>query len=78
MGYFETFDQDHDSLDMGVTGFDTAGYTHLHFAPATLTDDYDVDLSKIQDQFDKLKFVSAVRRALPFGGWCTRRKAEGG
>lgn len=69
VGYFESWGQKRGCLDMDVTSFDSAAYTHLHFAFATLTHDFQVDVSSVQDQFDKLKSMGSVRRILSFGGW---------
>jgi chitinase len=44
-------------------------YTHIHFAFAGITADYQVNVSSIQDQFDKFRRASGYKRILAFGGW---------
>lgn len=68
IGYFEAWNQDRGCLDMDISSFNTDAYTHVHFAFATITEDFKVDVSKVQGQFDKLKSVD-TRRIPSFGGW---------
>jgi len=54
---------------MDVDEINTKKYTHIHFAFATITTDFKVDISKVQTQFDKFTKMSGVKRILSFGGW---------
>lgn len=76
IGYFEAWNYDRDCLHMDVTDFDTSAYSHLHFAFAEISDSYDVDISMVQEQFDKLKNLGSVHRVLSFGGWSFSTEAD--
>lgn len=53
---------------MAITNFDTSAYIHLHFTLVKITKDYRVDVSEIQEKFDKLKNLDLMHRLLSFGG----------
>ncbi|KAJ6151665.1 hypothetical protein N7470_006793 [Penicillium chermesinum] len=76
IGYFEAFDQERECLNMDITNFDIGSYSHLHFAFASITTDYDINVTTVQDQFDKLKTLSGVKRVLSFGGWSFSTDAD--
>jgi chitinase len=44
-------------------------YTHVHFAFANITTDWQVDVSGLKDQFDGLVKLTGIQRILSFGGW---------
>jgi GH18 family chitinase len=69
IGYFEAWNFERECLNMDITYFDTSAYSHLHFAFAEITEDYQVDVSAVQDQFDSLLSMGDVHRVLSFGGW---------
>lgn len=69
VAYFEAFDQERTCMRMSVTDIKPGVYTHVHFAFATVTSSWDVDISKSQDQFDKFLVMTGFRRVLSFGGW---------
>lgn len=54
---------------MDVTQIDTTKYSHIHFAFAEVTRDFDVDISKVQEQFDMFKTMTGVKKIISFGGW---------
>ncbi|KAJ5121672.1 uncharacterized protein N7515_009633 [Penicillium bovifimosum] len=76
VGYFEAFDQQRECLNMDITNFDTGSYSHLHFAFASITTDYDINVTTVQGQFDKLKTLSGTKRILSFGGWSFSTDAD--
>lgn len=76
IGYFEAWNNERDCLNMDVTSFDSSTYTHLHFAFAEITSSYDVDISRVEDQFKKLKTMGSVHRVLSFGGWSFSTEAD--
>lgn len=76
IGYFEAWNNERDCPTMDVTSFDTAAYTHIHFAFAEVTESYEVDVSNVQAQFDKLKKMGFIQRILSFGGWSFSTKAD--
>jgi hypothetical protein len=45
------------------------GFSHVHFAFAATTNDFQVDLSAVQDQFDKFVNLEGFKRILSLGGW---------
>lgn len=69
LAYFEAWNSDRSCLQMDVTEVGP-GYTNIHFAFATITADFKVDVSQVQAQFDKFtKMSTSAKRILSFGGW---------
>ncbi|KAF4156615.1 hypothetical protein CNMCM6069_006513 [Aspergillus lentulus] len=56
-------------LTMDVGQIDTDKYTHIHFAFADVTKDFNVDISAVKEQFNLFKDMSGVRKIISFGGW---------
>jgi chitinase len=54
---------------MDVSRINKAGLTHIHFAFATVTTDFKVSVSDVQDQFTKFTKMTGVKKILSFGGW---------
>jgi len=69
VAYFEGFNGNRKCLHMDVNDVDTSKYTHIHFAFAGITHDYQVDVSSVQSQFDQFVGLTDVKRILSFGGW---------
>ncbi|KAK2755052.1 hypothetical protein FQN54_006580 [Arachnomyces sp. PD_36] len=70
VGYFEAWNGDRPCLNMNVSEIDTSELTHLHFAFATVTEDFQVSVDEVQDQFnDFIKLDTDVKKILSFGGW---------
>ncbi|KAJ3495624.1 hypothetical protein NLG97_g3256 [Lecanicillium saksenae] len=69
VAYFEAWNSNRPCLHMDVTDIDTSMYTHIHFAFAEVTRDYNVDISKVQKQFDKFKAMTGIKKIISFGGW---------
>ncbi|KAE8385657.1 hypothetical protein BDV23DRAFT_190665 [Aspergillus alliaceus] len=69
IGYFEAFDQLRACLRMSVTEIPANKYSHVHFAFATVTSSFDVDISDIEYQFRKFVKMSGFKKILSFGGW---------
>lgn len=69
IGYFEAFDQLRACLRMSVTEIPANKYSHIHFAFATVTSDFDVDISSVEGEFSKFVKMSGFRKILSFGGW---------
>lgn len=44
-------------------------YTHVHWAFANVTNDWKVNVTGAQDQFDGLRKLTGITRVLSFGGW---------
>jgi len=45
------------------------GYSHVHFAFANITSNFQIDISGAQKQFDGLKNLKNIKRIVSFGGW---------
>ncbi|EEP79268.1 conserved hypothetical protein [Uncinocarpus reesii 1704] len=69
IGYFEAFGRKRVCLRMSVTEIPANKYSHIHFAFATITSSFDVDISDVQDQFRKFVKMSGFKKILSFGGW---------
>ncbi|KID93428.1 Glycoside hydrolase, subgroup, catalytic core, partial [Metarhizium majus ARSEF 297] len=69
IAYFEAWNHKRSCLTMDVTQIDTTKYSHIHFAFAEVTRDFDVDISKVQEQFDMFKTMTGVKKIISFGGW---------
>jgi chitinase len=54
---------------LGCNAIPKDGYTYIHFAFAGITPEYHVNVSDIQEQFDKFKELPPPARVLAFGGW---------
>ncbi|OAL03668.1 glycoside hydrolase [Phaeosphaeriaceae sp. SRC1lsM3a] len=53
---------------MHIDSIDTSVYTHIHFAFANLTADYQIDTSGAQDKFDRIRDMTGVKKIISFGG----------
>ena len=69
IAYFEAWNNNRPCLNMDVDMIDTSKYTHIHFAFAEVTRDFKVDISKVNDQFERFKAMSGVKKIISFGGW---------
>ncbi|CAD6446912.1 f6d5cff8-cbfa-480f-9e27-745d368ed426 [Sclerotinia trifoliorum] len=72
VGYWEGYNFDCPCLNKPITSINTtAGYTHVHLAFATITTDFEVDVSSIQEEFSDFLGMSGLgfKRILSFGGW---------
>ncbi|KAI0968044.1 hypothetical protein F4678DRAFT_482748 [Xylaria arbuscula] len=70
--YFEGFNLDRPCLYMDAEQIDTSVYTHVHFAFATLSSDYEVLLGNGLSTYEFENFVALVhgpKRIITFGGW---------
>ncbi|KAH8430878.1 uncharacterized protein LDX57_008542 [Aspergillus melleus] len=76
IGYFEAWNFERECLNMDIDYFDISAYSHLHFAFAEITEDYQVDVSVVQSQFDRLLSMGEVHRVLSFGGWSFSTEAD--
>ncbi|KAI9778945.1 MAG: hypothetical protein M1816_003793 [Peltula sp. TS41687] len=69
VAYFEAWNDNRPCLNMDVSNIDKSKYTHIHFAFAGITNDFKVDVSAVQNQFDAFTSMSGIKRILSFGGW---------
>ncbi|KAJ3499458.1 hypothetical protein NLG97_g299 [Lecanicillium saksenae] len=77
IGYYEAFGTKRDCMNMAVTDINADQFSHIHFAFATVTTGWDVDLSDSQEQFDKfIKMDGKFKKILSFGGWDFSTKPE--
>jgi GH18 family chitinase len=69
VAYFESWNYQRSCLHMSVDNM-PSGFTHLHFAFATVSSDWNVVIDdKVKGQFEKFKNLKNVRKILSFGGW---------
>lgn len=61
---------------MSVDQIDTEKYTHIHWSFANVTEDFRVDISGAQEQFDLFKDMTGIERIISFGGWDFSTKPE--
>jgi LysM repeat protein len=69
IAYFESWNWNRECLHMHVDSINTKLYTHVHFAFANITTDFQIDISGAQDEFDRFKAMTGVKRIISFGGW---------
>jgi len=58
-----------------VTQYKDAGFTHIHWGFANLTEDFKPDVSGLQDEFDMFKKMTGVKKIVSFGGWAFSTEA---
>ncbi|KAE8327990.1 hypothetical protein BDV39DRAFT_214550 [Aspergillus sergii] len=75
VGYFEAFDQSRVCLRMSVKEIPANKYSHIHFAFATVTSSFDVDISDVEYEFSKFVKMSGFKKILTFGGWAFSTEA---
>lgn len=75
VAYFEAWNHNRRCLHMDVGKIDRDKYTHIHFAFADITPDYQVDVSKHQGQFNLMKTLTGIKRIVSFGGWAYSTEA---
>lgn len=70
LGYFEAFNLNRECLNMDVSQIDFS-YSHVHFAFAMLTDNFEVffEDNYVKYQFEQFKKLKGPKRILSFGGW---------
>ncbi|KAM5436548.1 putative chitinase [Microsporum ferrugineum] len=69
VAYFEAWNHHRKCLTMDVGQIDTDKYTHIHFAFIDVTPDFNMDISKVKEQFDIFKGMSGIKKIISFGGW---------
>jgi len=67
--YFESWNWGRPCLHMHVDSINTATYTHIHFAFGNITSNFQVDVSGAQDEFDRFKKMTGIKKIISFGGW---------
>ncbi|KAE8140449.1 hypothetical protein BDV38DRAFT_18327 [Aspergillus pseudotamarii] len=76
IAYFEAFDQMRACLRMSVTEIPVNKYSHIHFAFATVTSSFDVDISDTEYEFSRFVKISGFKKILSFGGWAFSTDAD--
>lgn len=69
VAYFEAFDQERACMRMQVRDIGPGVYTHVHFAFATVTESFGVNISESENQFYMFLEMTGFRKVLSFGGW---------
>lgn len=75
IGYFEGWNGNRPCLRSHATQYKDAGYTHIHWGFANLTEDFVPDVSGLQEEFDMFKGMTGVKRIISFGGWAFSTEA---
>ncbi|KAJ5088699.1 Peptidoglycan-binding Lysin subgroup [Penicillium angulare] len=78
VAYYEVFNLKRDCLNMDVNEITDTSLTHVHFAFAGLTADFDVafDTDEYEAQFEKfVKNDASYKKILSFGGWAESTSA---
>lgn len=68
VGYYEAWAAARSCLSLDVSEIPST-FTHVQFAFGSITPDYQVDLSDVQDEFNKFVTITRFKRVLSFGGW---------
>ncbi|KAJ5559833.1 hypothetical protein N7513_002232 [Penicillium frequentans] len=76
IAYFEAFDQTRPCLTMSVDQINTTFYSHIHFAFATITSDYAINVTGLEDQISLFSNMTGVKRILSIGGWSFSTDAD--
>ncbi|KAK4161332.1 glycoside hydrolase, subgroup, catalytic core [Cladorrhinum sp. PSN259] len=69
IAYFAAWNNQRPCLNMHVDEIDKTKYTHIHFAFGDLTETFDIDVSAVQDEFNRFKNMTGIKKILSFGGW---------
>lgn len=74
--YFAAWNHQRPCLNMHVDQIDTTKFTHLHFAFGSITPTFGINVSAVQDEFDRFKNMTGIKKILSFGGWETSATPE--
>jgi chitinase len=76
VGYYEAFNLERPCLNMWPSQIDPTAYTHIHFAFASVTSAFAVDVSASQDAFTDFVQMNGPKKILSFGGWSFSTDAD--
>lgn len=68
VGYWESWAATRGCLGMTAAQI-PSGYSHIHYAFGGITNNYQVDVSDSQAQFNDFKATTGFKKILSFGGW---------
>ena len=68
VGYYESWNWDRPCLNMRAGSIDTSYYTHIHWAFATISNNFDVSINDTYRQFSAFQSLNA-KKIVSFGGW---------
>jgi hypothetical protein len=69
IGYYETWNWDRPCVHLRAANIDTEIYTHVHWAFATITPDFNVAINDTWKQWDDFKSLPDIKKIVSFGGW---------
>lgn len=69
VGYYESWNWDRPCLNLRAGDISVIEYTHVHWAFATITDDFDVTINDTYNQWQGFLNLKGVHRVISFGGW---------
>ncbi|KAK4465311.1 glycoside hydrolase, subgroup, catalytic core [Cladorrhinum samala] len=76
VAYFAAWNHQRPCLNMHVDEIDKTKYTHVHFAFGSVTPTFGINVSAVQDEFDRFKNMTGIKKILSFGGWENSAAAE--
>lgn len=69
VGYYESWNWDRPCLNLRTADLNTAKYTHIHWAFAEITDDFDIKINDTYNQWQDFLDLDYVNRVVSLGGW---------
>lgn len=69
IGYYESWNWDRPCLNLRAADVGVDIYTHVHWAFASITNDFDVQINDTYNQWQGFLDLYGVNRILSFGGW---------
>lgn len=69
VGYYESWNFDRPCLNLRAASIGVIGYTHVHWAFATINSDFSVVINDTYNQFNDFMALDGVRKIVSFGGW---------
>ena len=68
IGYYESWNWDRPCANLRASSIDTSFYTHVHWAFATISKEFDVVINDTYKQFSSFQSLNA-KKIVSFGGW---------
>ncbi|KAK0620501.1 hypothetical protein B0T14DRAFT_586889 [Immersiella caudata] len=68
IGYFEGWNKNRPCLHMDVTEV-KAPHTIIHFAFGWINEDFTVSTKGVEEQFEKFKKMTGIKKIISYGGW---------
>lgn len=69
IGYYESWNWERPCLNLRASSVSVVEYSHVHWAFATITDDFDVAINDTYDQWQGFLKLYGVHKVISIGGW---------